>query len=124
MTYGSRRRHIHDRYDGPLGDGYPKYVGVAWFCLLTIVPQIFEFIGRSGRNLGWGTGRGPAMVLISHATALVAGAPGGLGGSIGGDTKRASSNVLLALVYSYTLFAVAIITPLMTIGGNFPDDKK
>ncbi|MGD5618090.1 hypothetical protein QUT22_22485, partial [Xanthomonas citri pv. citri] len=60
---------------------------VIGFCLLAVAPQIFEFIWSIGTIFGWGAGRGPATVLISHATALVAGAPGALIGSIGGDTK-------------------------------------
>jgi hypothetical protein len=85
------------------------------FCLLAIAPQIFEFIWSFGTIFGWGTGRGPATVVISHVTALLAGAPGALIGAIGGDTKKASSDVLLALIYSYPLFAVAILTIFMTI---------
>ncbi|MET4294326.1 hypothetical protein ABIB06_005584 [Bradyrhizobium sp. LB8.2] len=85
------------------------------FCLLAIAPQIFEFIWSFGTIFGWGIGRGPATVVISHVTALLAGAPGALIGAIGGDTKKASSDVLLALIYSYPLFAVAILTIFMTI---------
>jgi len=85
------------------------------FCLLAVAPQIFEFIWSIGTILGWGAGRGPATVLISHATALLAGAPGALLRAVGGDTKQASSDVLLALIYSYPLFAVAILTVFMTI---------
>ena len=85
------------------------------FCVLAIAPQIFEFIWSFGTIFGWGAGRGPASVVISHATALLAGAPGALIGAIGGDTKKASSDVLLALIYSYPLFAVAILTLFMTI---------
>lgn len=85
------------------------------FCLLAVAPQIFEFIWSIGTLFGWGTGRGPATVLLSHATALVAGAPAALIGMIGGDTKKASSDVLLALIYSYPLFAVAILTLFMTV---------
>lgn len=85
------------------------------FCLLAIAPQIFEFIWSIGTIFGWGAGRGPGTVVISHATALVAGAPGALIGSIGGGTKKASSDVLLALIYSYPIFAVAIVTLFMTI---------
>ncbi|MBC9878960.1 tripartite tricarboxylate transporter TctB family protein [Bradyrhizobium sp. INPA01-394B] len=85
------------------------------FCLLAVAPQIFEFIWSIGTVFGWGAGRGPATVLISHATALVAGAPAALLGAIGGETKKASSDVLLALIYSYPLFAVAIVTLFMTI---------
>ncbi|MDE5465165.1 tripartite tricarboxylate transporter TctB family protein [Bradyrhizobium sp. CSS354] len=85
------------------------------FCLLAIAPQIFEFIWSFGTFFGWGAGRGPATVVISHATALLAGAPGALLGAVGGDTKKASSDVLLALIYSYPIFAVAILTIFMTI---------
>jgi hypothetical protein len=85
------------------------------FGLLAVAPQIFEFIWSIGTIFGWGAGRGPATVLISHATALLAGAPGALLRAVGGDTKQASSDVLLALIYSYPLFAVAILTIFMTI---------
>lgn len=86
------------------------------FCLLALAPQIFEFVWSIGTLFGWGAGRGPATVLTSHATALVAGAPGALLGAVGGDAKlKASSDVLLALIYSYPLFAVAIVTLFMTI---------
>ncbi|RXT44252.1 tripartite tricarboxylate transporter TctB family protein [Bradyrhizobium betae] len=85
------------------------------FCLLAIAPQIFEFIWSIGTIFGWGAGRGPATVLISHATALFGGAPAVLIGAASGDTKKASSDVLLALIYSYPIFAVAILTFFMTI---------
>lgn len=85
------------------------------FCLLAIAPQIFEFIWSIGTIFGWGAGRGPATVLISHAAALVAGAPAALIGAAGGDAKKVSADVLLALIYSYPIFAVAIVTLFMTI---------
>jgi hypothetical protein len=85
------------------------------FCLLAIAPQIFEFIWSIGTIFGWGAGRGPATVVISHATALVVGAPAALIGAASGDTKKASSDVLLALIYSYPILAVAIVTLFMTI---------
>ena len=85
------------------------------FCLLAIAPQIFEFIWSIGTIFGWGAGRGPATVVINHATALLAGAPGALIGAASGDSKKASSEVLLALIYSYPLFAVAILTLFVTI---------
>lgn len=85
------------------------------FCLLAIAPQIFEFVWSIGTIFGWGAGRGPATVVISHATALLVGGPGALIGAIGGDAKKASSDVLLALIYSYPIFAVAILTLFMTI---------
>jgi hypothetical protein len=85
------------------------------FCLLAIAPQIFEFIWSFGTIFGWGAGRGPLQVVTAHATALLAGAPGALLGAVGGDTKKASSEVLLALIYSYPLLAAAILTLFMTI---------
>ncbi|SPP93790.1 tripartite tricarboxylate transporter TctB family protein [Bradyrhizobium vignae] len=84
-------------------------------CLLAIAPQIFELIWSIGTIFGWGTGRGPTAVVISHATALLAGAPGALIGAASGDTKKVSSDVLLALIYSYPLFVVAILTFFMTV---------
>jgi len=85
------------------------------FCLLAIAPQIFELIWSTGTIFGWGTGRGPATVVTSHATALLAGAPSAIFGSLGGGAKKVSSEVLLALIYSYPLFVVAILTLFMTI---------
>jgi hypothetical protein len=85
------------------------------FCLLAIAPQIFELIWSIGTIFGWGTGRGPAAVVTSHATALLAGAPSAIFGSFGGGAKKMSSEVLLALIYSYPVFAVAILTLFMTI---------
>ncbi len=85
-------------------------------CLLAIAPQIFEFIWSIGTIFGWGAGRGPATVMVSHATALLGGAPAAIFASVGADAKKAiSSDVLLALIYSYPLFAVAIVTLFMTI---------
>lgn len=89
---------------------------VLGLCMLAVAPQIFEFIWSIGTIFGWGGGRGPATVLVSHATALLAGAPSAVFGSFAADTKKAmSSDVLLALIYSYPLFAVAIVTIFMTI---------
>jgi hypothetical protein len=85
------------------------------FCLLAIAPQIFELIWSIGTIFGWGAGRGPATVVTSHATALLFGAPSALFGAFGGGNKKLSSEVLLALIYSYPVFAVAILTLFMTI---------
>jgi hypothetical protein len=84
-------------------------------CLLAVAPQIFELIWSIGTIFGWGSGRGPGTVLVSHLTALLGGAPGALLGSLGGDGKKMSGDVLLALIYSYPLFVVAIFTFFMTI---------
>ncbi|MFT4121783.1 tripartite tricarboxylate transporter TctB family protein [Bradyrhizobium sp.] len=85
------------------------------FCLLALAPQIFEFIWSIGTIFGWGAGRNPVAVVTGHLSALLIGAPGAIFGSLGGDAKKASSDVLLALIYSYPLFAVAIATLFMTI---------
>lgn len=83
--------------------------------VLALAPQIFEIIWSLGTIVGWGSGRGPAAALIGHASALLAGAPGAVFGSFGGEAKKLSSDVLLALIYSYPLFVVAILTIFMTI---------
>jgi len=82
------------------------------FFVLAIAPQIFELIWSIGTIFGWSAGRGPLQIVAAHAAALVVGGPAAL---VGGDTKKASSDVLLALIYSYPLFAVAILTIFMTI---------
>lgn len=79
--------------------------------VLALAPQIFEFLWSFGTLVGLGTGRGPAQVLLAHGAALLSAAPGALFGSFGGDAKKAfSPEALLALIYSYPLFAVAIVT--------------
>ena len=82
------------------------------FFVLAIAPQIFELIWSIGTIFGWAAGRGPLQIVAAHAAALVVGGPAAL---VGGDTKKASSDVLLALIYSYPLFAVAVLTIFMTI---------
>jgi hypothetical protein len=85
--------------------------------VLAFAPQIFEFIWSIGTIFGWGAGRGPATVLVGHATALLAGAPAAVLGEFAGAKKALSSDVLLALIYSYPLIAVAVVTLFMTIGS-------
>jgi hypothetical protein len=103
------------------------------FCLLAIAPQIFEFIWSIGTIFGWGAGRAPATVLINHATALVTSIPDLIlmlsaiprailsylnlypGPPTATVKSTLSSDALLALIYSYPLFAVAILTLFTTI---------
>lgn len=101
------------------------------FCLLAIAPQIFELIWSLGTIPGWGAGRGPLQVLTIHATALatsiqsfiliLSALPGAIwalfvSGPSGPIVKTPlSSPALLALIYSYPLFVVAILTFFMTI---------
>jgi len=42
---------------------------------LALAPQIFEFLWSLGTIAGLGAGRGPAHVLLAHATALLFAAP-------------------------------------------------
>ncbi len=67
-------------------------------------------------DLWFWCGRGPGQVLLAHGAALLSGAPGALFGSFGADAKKAfSSDALLALIYSYPLFAVAILTTFLKV---------
>src|SRR5258707_9455663 len=61
-------------------------------------------------------GRGPGQVLLAAGTALLSAGPGAIFGSFGADAKKAfSSDALLALIYSYPLFAVAIVTVFLKV---------
>ena len=81
--------------------------------VLALAPQIFEFIWSWGTIFGLGGGRGPAQVLMGHGAALLAGGPGV---AFSADAKKAlTSEVMLALIYTYPLFAVAILTLLVKI---------
>src|SRR4051812_7544032 len=84
--------------------------------VLALAPQIFELIWSIGTIFGWSTGRGPATVLISHLTALLYGAPTAVFSSFSAEARKTlSADVLLALIYSYPLFAVAVVTLFMTV---------
>jgi hypothetical protein len=83
--------------------------------ILALAPQLFEFIWSWGTLFGFGAGRGPAQVLTNHGAALLAGAPA-VAVSFGSDAKKAlASEVLLALIYTYPLFLVAIATLFVKI---------
>lgn len=84
--------------------------------VLALAPQIFEFLWSFGTIFGFGAGRGPGQVLLAHGAALLSGAPGALFGSFGADAKKAfSSDALLALIYSYPLLAIAIVTTFLKV---------
>ncbi|MBR0751488.1 tripartite tricarboxylate transporter TctB family protein [Bradyrhizobium jicamae] len=101
--------------------------------LLALAPQIFELVWSFGTIFGWGSGRGPLQVVAAHATALatsipdllviLSAVPGAIAkylstGSSGQVVKATlSSDALLALIYSYPLFAVAIGSLFVTIRG-------
>jgi hypothetical protein len=84
--------------------------------VLALAPQLFEFLWSFGTIFGLGTGRGPGQALLGHASALLFAAPGAAFGSFGADAKKAfSPDVMLALIYSYPLFAVAAATLFVRI---------
>ena len=78
--------------------------------VLALAPQIFEFLWSWGMLFGLGTGRGPLQSLISHGSALLAGAPGAAF-----EAKALGSEVTLALIYSYPMFAAAVLTLFVKI---------
>ena len=84
--------------------------------VLALAPQLFELVWSLGTIIGVGTGRGPVQVLLAHGGALLSAAPNAVFGSVAADAKKGfSSDVLLALIYSYPLFAVAIVTLFVKI---------
>jgi putative tricarboxylic transport membrane protein len=75
--------------------------------VLALAPQIFELLWSFSTIFGV-SGRNPLQVLVSHAIALVSAV-----GSIGAATKTPASDTLLALIYTYPLLAVAVLTLLV-----------
>jgi len=73
--------------------------------VLALAPQIFELFWSFSTIFG-ANGRNPLQVLASHGIALISAV-----GSIGATTKTpVASDALLALIYSYPLLAVAVLT--------------
>ena len=73
--------------------------------LIALAPQIIELLWSFATIFGV-SGRGPLQVVTAHGSALLLAIPNYLGA--GG--KALGSDTLLALIYSYPLFAVAIVT--------------
>jgi hypothetical protein len=79
--------------------------------LLALAPQLFELAWSLAGLIFRFSGRNPLQVLLAHGSALLFGVPNLALGSFGANGKAAlSSEALLALIYSYPLFAVAILT--------------
>src|SRR3954454_6893140 len=79
--------------------------------LLALAPQLFELAWSLGGLAFRFSGRNPLQVLFAHGSALLLAVPSLAFGSFGAGAKSAlSSDALLALIYSYPLFAVAILT--------------
>jgi hypothetical protein len=75
--------------------------------LLAFAPQLFELAWSLAAPVFRFSTRNPAQVLFDHGSALVLAVPGLASGF---SNATASPDVLLALIYSYPLLAVAILT--------------
>jgi hypothetical protein len=82
-------------------------IGVA---VLAIAPQLFEFFWSIGALFMGASGRDPLQVLAAHGSALLYGAPAQLFATFGARGKAIASDTLLAMIYSYPLFAMAVFT--------------
>jgi Tripartite tricarboxylate transporter TctB family len=79
--------------------------------VLAITPQLFELVWSIGALTVRSTSRAPLQVLAGHGAALLYGAPAQMVASIAAPGKAAiASDTLLAMIYSYPLFAVAAFT--------------
>jgi putative tricarboxylic transport membrane protein len=77
--------------------------------LLALTPQLFELVWSvAALTIRSSGGRNPAQVLIGHGSALLLAVPSLVSGA--GTKTTLSSDVLLALIYSYPLLAVAVFT--------------
>ena len=82
--------------------------------MLALAPQLFELAWSIGTQLAsifglvQAAGRNPAQVLAGHGSALLLAAPSLAFGSSG--SAKLSSETLLALIYTYPLLAVALLT--------------
>ena len=91
--------------------------------LLALAPQIFELLWSIGTILMWAFGsiagaggRNPMQVVAGHGTALLFAAPSLVFGGFAGNGKTAfASDTLLALIYTYPLFAVALLTLFVSL---------
>jgi putative tricarboxylic transport membrane protein len=79
--------------------------------ILGLAPQLFELAGSLIGMVFRFSGRNPIQVLLAHGAALLFALPNLVPGFFSGEAKAAlSSDALLALIYSYPLFAVAVFT--------------
>ena len=85
--------------------------------VLAFVPQIVELLWSFASIFG-ASGRSAPQILLGHGGALLFAGPGLLFG-FGADAKGAlSSDTLLALMYTYPLIAVAILTYFVRLKGS------
>ena len=81
--------------------------------VLALAPQLVELLWSFATIFGV-SGRNTLQVLSGHGAALLLAVPSYLSGANG---KGAGSDTLLALIYSYPLFAVAILSLLIKPKG-------
>jgi len=86
--------------------------------VLALAPQIFEFLWSFGALFG-ANGRDPLQVLLADGTALLSAVPNLISGP-SGPKATYSSDTLLALIYSYPLFGVALLT--LFVRSKAPQD--
>lgn len=87
--------------------------GALIILLLAFAPQIVEFlISLAGLVIPL-SGRSPSEVLAGHGSALVFALPALVGQYAAGGKASLSFDVLLALIYTYPLIAVAVFTLLV-----------
>ena len=85
--------------------------GAIALLILAFAPQIFELAwSTAAMILRFSAGHNPAEVLFKHASALLWAVPSLVFGYLGKNGGAPSSDVLLALIYSYPLFAIAVVT--------------
>jgi hypothetical protein len=87
--------------------------GAIVILVLALAPQIIEFLTScAGLFLNF-SGRGPLQVFSAHGSALLLAVPSLLTQSFGGGKSALSSDVLLALIYTYPVLALGVFTLLV-----------
>jgi hypothetical protein len=84
--------------------------GAIAVAVLAIAPQLFEFFWSIGALFMSASSRDPLQVLAGHGSALLYGAPAQIFATFGTPGKAVASDTLLAMIYSYPLFALAVFT--------------
>ncbi|MGJ4943411.1 tripartite tricarboxylate transporter TctB family protein [Bradyrhizobium sp. HKCCYLS1011] len=88
----------------------------AWIILLlALAPQLVELLIALAGLIVQTSGRTPSQVLSAHAAALVQAIPTLARQAAGEGRTALSSDVLLAVIYTYPLLAVALFTWLVRI---------
>jgi putative tricarboxylic transport membrane protein len=108
---------------GPLSDSSAaapsvrNTTGAVVILLLAFVPQIVELLTSLAGLVLPLTGRGPLQVLFGHGSALLTAIPSLAQQSLAGSKVALSSDILLALIYSYPMLAAALFTWLVRLRG-------